>query len=272
MILFGTLAVPVALIAGFIFWRVNLGRDVEGRLAKIAAAGLPTRASENDRWYPALPHASNAAVLMGESFQLLHTFPDTRSNTIETLKLPARSQPLDSNQVALLTSYVEMNGAALSRARLAVRNPSARYPINLSAGYATLLPHLAKLKRLGRLFQFEARLTDQLHRKTSVVQSLTPILGLAHTLDSEPLLISQLVRAALISMAVERFRLSTGKFPESLTALSPNYLPKVPLDPFDGMPLPFSCHFSFVTKPVVAGASSPGKSSISLATTPVQPV
>ena len=45
------------------------------------------------------------------------------------------------------------------------------------------------------------------------------------------------VRAARTALAVERFRLSRGKLPESLQDLVPDYLGSVPLDPFDGKPL-----------------------------------
>ncbi|NLH16717.1 MAG: hypothetical protein GX455_09065 [Phycisphaerae bacterium] len=42
-----------------------------------------------------------------------------------------------------------------------------------------------------------------------------------------------------ISIAIERFRLETGKLPERLEELTPKYMEKVPIDPFDGQPLRF---------------------------------
>jgi len=45
------------------------------------------------------------------------------------------------------------------------------------------------------------------------------------------------LRCAIVALAVERFRISHGHWPDSLTSLVPEYLGKVPLDPFDGKPL-----------------------------------
>src|SRR5262249_4671995 len=45
------------------------------------------------------------------------------------------------------------------------------------------------------------------------------------------------LRCALTALAVERFRLREGRWPENLSALAPGYLQAVPLDPYDGQPL-----------------------------------
>ncbi len=42
---------------------------------------------------------------------------------------------------------------------------------------------------------------------------------------------------AQTALALERYRLAHGQYPESLDALVPDILPEVPLDPFDGKPL-----------------------------------
>jgi len=41
------------------------------------------------------------------------------------------------------------------------------------------------------------------------------------------------LRAAQIALAAERFRLATGRFPEDLNELVPDYLEKLPIDPFN---------------------------------------
>jgi hypothetical protein len=47
------------------------------------------------------------------------------------------------------------------------------------------------------------------------------------------------LRCAQAALAAERFRLAQGRLPDSLNALMPNYLPELPIDPFDGQPLKF---------------------------------
>ena len=46
-----------------------------------------------------------------------------------------------------------------------------------------------------------------------------------------------LLRSTRAGLAAEQYRMKTGKLPHSLDALMPEYLPDVPLDPFDGKPL-----------------------------------
>jgi hypothetical protein len=45
------------------------------------------------------------------------------------------------------------------------------------------------------------------------------------------------LRSADVMLALERYRMAQGRWPESLAELVPAYLPKVPLDPYDAAPL-----------------------------------
>ena len=46
-----------------------------------------------------------------------------------------------------------------------------------------------------------------------------------------------LLRCAIVALAAERYRIAHGHWPESLTLLVPEFLAKVPLDPYDANPL-----------------------------------
>jgi hypothetical protein len=46
-----------------------------------------------------------------------------------------------------------------------------------------------------------------------------------------------LLRSAIVALAVERYRIPHGHWPESLSVLVPEYLKKIPLDPYDAKPL-----------------------------------
>jgi hypothetical protein len=63
---------------------------------------------------------------------------------------------------------------------------------------------------------------------------LLPSLSKVTAREADSLARLRLVRVAV---AVERFRKSNGRFPEKLTDLMPNFLPAIPIDPFDGQPL-----------------------------------
>jgi hypothetical protein len=45
------------------------------------------------------------------------------------------------------------------------------------------------------------------------------------------------LRCAVVMLAVERYRRALNRWPDALTDLVPTYLPRVPLDPYDGAPL-----------------------------------
>jgi hypothetical protein len=45
------------------------------------------------------------------------------------------------------------------------------------------------------------------------------------------------LRNALVGLALERYRLAQGRWPDHLRELAPDYLPAVPIDPFDGREL-----------------------------------
>jgi hypothetical protein len=194
-----SLGVFASVIVGtFVVWRVNLSHEVNAKLAAIRSAGLPTSGAELNAYYSAVPDNENAALVMTQAFALLRNYPDSRSNEIDQFQFPNRGQPLTNEQIRLLTGYVEMNAAALEKVSEAVKLPKSRYPIDLTAGYDTQMPHLAELKRLGHVAWFQALLTSD---TTNAIACIRSILGMAQTLNDEPVLISQLVRVALIKMA-----------------------------------------------------------------------
>jgi len=66
------------------------------------------------------------------------------------------------------------------------------------------------------------------------IKMLAPGLGRVAELDSRVHAHLDLARTAL---SIERYRLTTGKVPERLEELVPQYLNEVPIDPFDGKPI-----------------------------------
>ncbi|NIP25187.1 MAG: hypothetical protein GWN67_12710 [Phycisphaerae bacterium] len=75
---------------------------------------------------------------------------------------------------------------------------------------------------------------DKTSRIHMLVHILMPALSRVTTLDLRS--ISQ-VRAAHVGLTVERYRLATGKLPDTLAELTPTYLDAVVKDPFDGKDL-----------------------------------
>jgi hypothetical protein len=203
------------LVISFVVWRVNLANDVNAKLATIRAAGLPTSGAELNIYYPAVPDNENAALVMTQAFALMRNYSDNRSNEVANFKIPPRGQSLTTEQKQLLSNYVEMNTAALVKASKAGKLTKSRYPVDLIG--IPELPYLAELKRLAFLAEYKAWLTIDDGQPADAITSITNILGMARTLDSEPIAISQLVRDALISMAENTLehRLNAGQIAEA---------------------------------------------------------
>lgn len=94
---------------------------------------------------------------------------------------------------ALQTSFEELHASLAS--------PVFRFPVNYQQGFATLLPHLAPIKRTTRALSVET--LHRLHRHQSA-EALSALLGTIKVparFHDEPLFISQLVRHALIAIA-----------------------------------------------------------------------
>ncbi|MCO6456478.1 MAG: hypothetical protein J5I93_14370, partial [Pirellulaceae bacterium] len=72
------------------------------------------------------------------------------------------------------------------------------------------------------------------HLRYMITGLMTPALQAAHTARAR---IEANQRLADAALAVQRYQLQHGGPPESLAQLVPQFLPAVPLDPFDGQPL-----------------------------------
>lgn len=198
----------------FFVWRLYLAHQVRTRFDHIAAAKLPTSGAELNAWYPEVPDSENAALLLTNVFSSLKPLPDgSLNNGLYKLK-PSHGRPLSADDWQLISQYVEINKASLAAAEN-VLFKNSRYPIDLTLGYKTLLPHLAGLKSLAMVADFDARLAIRTGDTVRALKSWMLMLHLAATLDAEPTVISQLVRIAVIKMAVRS--LEYGLSAQSLT-------------------------------------------------------
>lgn len=204
------------LIVAFTVWRVHLSHDLDRELSAIHAAGQPTSGEELDCYYTHIPDGQNAAIVMEQAFALAKNYSDNRSNELNHFKVISYDQPLSPEQVALLDGYVALNLNVLATLHEAVRIPDCRYPIDLSQGMDTKLPHLRDLETVSSLEEYRALLDLNAGRQNEITRTILDTLNVAHTLDREPLIISQLVRMRIQNIAVEilEHRLNVGEMPE----------------------------------------------------------
>jgi hypothetical protein len=194
--LFAAGGLVLVTIVVFTVWRMRLASDIDRQLAAIRAAGLPTNGEEANAYYPAVTDEENAAVKMPEAFALMTNYPDHRSKEVDSIKLPSGKDALTPEQMELLAGYCTMNSHALAQARETIKLPHSRYPMDLSWGAATMLPHLPGLKRLSQIADYQSLLDAK-----SSAADISTIIGMARTLDTEPIIISKLVRIAMLNIA-----------------------------------------------------------------------
>jgi len=209
-ILIGLTILVLVGIAGFAVWRVRLALDLNRELAAIQAEGLPVNGDQANVYYTAVSSSSNAALRMADAFELLTNLHGQRSNAVLAINFPARKQSLSADQLELVADYCAMNADALAMAESAGKLPASRYPMDLTWDAATMLPHLGPLKRLAVIAEDRCLLDP-----TNCAEPISVIIGIAHTLDSEPIIISKMLRIALLAMAAQSLEHSLNATPLS---------------------------------------------------------
>lgn len=198
--------VLIIVVGTFLGWRLILSYDISRALSRIRAADQPTNHEEIDAWQGSVPDHKNAALVMEEAFALIRTFQDSRTNEVYRFKIPRKVESIDSGQLRLLADYVELNSSAIEKTAEALRLPQCRYFIDHALGVSAPLPHLAKLKRIAQILEYQALVSGQNRdfKKASIAVETT--VGLARTLDDEAIVISQSVRCSLLKIATGIFQ------------------------------------------------------------------
>lgn len=102
----------------------------------------------------------------------------------------------------LLTSLAQYD-PVLKQIRVAAQRPKARYPIRYEDSFMTLLPHLSPLRQLARICRLRALAELAAGRTDAAAADTLLALRLGDTIADEPILISFLVRGAIIDMTLQ---------------------------------------------------------------------
>jgi hypothetical protein len=97
---------------------------------------------------------------------------------------------------------LRVNRDVLDEIRTHVRTPHVRHPINYR-GFNTLLPHIAHVKKGAQWFSASALHNLRLGNVDGAIDDIQTILLLANVFEDEPIIISQLVRIAVVAIALE---------------------------------------------------------------------
>lgn len=173
--------------------------DAEVRLSRLKAAGYPTDLVALDAWYAAVPESENAALAVMDIIPRLLVEDPARKSLpgVGTNRHPARDEPWSPDLLNMAHGYLSNLKPDLQSLHAVLEQPRARYPIDLTRGVATLLPHLSKVKSAANVLQLHAGVAAERGETNEAVSAVHDILRLALTLEEEPLLLSHLVAAAI---------------------------------------------------------------------------
>jgi hypothetical protein len=228
----------VGLIALYVVYDLSLSRSIQGRIDSIHRAGFPATWVELDKWYAQPPAGENAADVYREAFAKFETWtnkpaqlstpsdaddkskfssrPRSKRDLLPVVglaKLPPRTEPLPGEMQQLVAEYLSDDAEALRLLHQAAAMKSCRYPTDLSQGFATLLRHLNPVRQAARLLSLEAIRDTEQQKPQEAVESVVVSLGVARSLNQEPVLISQLVRIACQGISLDSLERILNRMP-----------------------------------------------------------
>jgi hypothetical protein len=190
-------------LAGIVGIRAWLHHQIQKELSEIRKSQHPVTLAEANASYTAVPIRENAALYFTEHFYTVKSGTnESRLPFVGRGSLPKPREPLDEKTKALIGAYLAKNAKGLEIIHEALQLPKSRYPIDLEMGFSTLLPHLSKIREAESLLQLKTALDIENGNRAAALESLLDHLHLAHTLNNEPVMISQMVRLAAIQLAV----------------------------------------------------------------------
>ena len=188
----------------FALFRLSLKSKLHARIDAIRAAGYPATCAELDKWYTIPENTENAAYTFIDAFSCYKKWDKEESESLPVVgraELPARTEPLAEEMKTLITQYIADNNEALELLHAGAVIEHSRYPIDLSASFETKVPNLGEIRTAAFLLKLEAILHAENGNGKSAIRSAKSCFGIARSLAKEPMIISQLVRAACQNLA-----------------------------------------------------------------------
>jgi hypothetical protein len=200
------------LLAGLLAFRHIPAQGVQKQLDAIRAAGHPLSSSELDKWYPQVPDEQNRALLILDAAK--------HSDSSGRIALSSGTS-ISPDTYQTIAAFLATNQHVLNLLYKTVDLPASRYPIDLSQGPSTGLPHLSQVKGMVQLLRMDAVHQSHLGRPNEALRALRAAFAVSSSLRSEPLLISELVRLASVSITLDALErvLSEQKFTADQLAL-----------------------------------------------------
>lgn len=246
VVLAGIAVVMLAVVIVPLNWRFNLRREVKRELALCRAAGQPVTLEELAALYPPVPDAENAALPLLEIWREddpefweawlagRRPLPERRRDKYDP-NLPVlggnagtvgRGQPFTPPQHAAAEAWWKSNEVRMARVAAALQRPQMRFLLNFADNPAMQPHHLYSLRGEAQQFRLQALMAAEAGDAEAALSAIEASSATARLLETEPLLLSQLVllaNRAFTRAAIEdylnRLRPTTNHLPRLARAV-----------------------------------------------------
>jgi len=197
------LIIPIAILIAIASYRIAVKRQVDHALRAIKASGYPSTLAELDKSYAFVPANENAALQFIDNYRAIS--PSRNNHELPVVgnrDLPPLGKPLPKSMVAAIRKHLDANRQSLEAIDESMKLPRSRYPLDLTAGASLLLRHLAETKSAAQILKLHAIFAADEGNCNLAARDIVDQIAVANTLHGEPILISQLVRIAILRIAV----------------------------------------------------------------------
>lgn len=221
----------------YVFFARKTNREVEDAVAEIERVDPRWRLDDIEADRTVLPEKENSAfTAMGVKPMMPDKWPIWQiPQSVNDPNVEAKRDALDKSfaelepqrqlneeQIEILRAELERASRALDKARTLADKSEGRYPITYSADFiSTLLPHIQNTREVGNVLAHDALLQAQEKHYDRALSSCRAILNAGRSIGDEPMIIPQLVRYALRSIAVNKIQRTLAQGEPSETALRP---------------------------------------------------
>jgi hypothetical protein len=184
-------------------WRADFDEEVR-RLEREGAPVEPAQLAP-----PPVPDGENAALLIVEAARLLDALKDEDKPDLWDSLPDEEGQDPEG-----VKPYLEKCRGALEKLDEGLRRPRCRFPVDYAAGIEAELPGITSLVRFARLLNARAVFSLRAGDSAAAAKDLKSLLRLSEGVSQEPMLVSQLIRYAVVDWAFDLLKRDRLVLPE----------------------------------------------------------
>lgn len=187
----------------FAAWLAYMHRprtEMMEQLAALRVQGYGTSLAELTAKVKSVPDSQNLSLAVMDTVSLLDGSQKLARDGVEA---QVRGEPTSAEGMAVLRSFVTNNAEAFERGAEILKRTEGSVNLDYSKGFELLLPHLSKFKELASAYSTKMRVAAEGHRAHEATVDALTIFQIARALEDEPLLISHLVRYAVVAIGCQ---------------------------------------------------------------------